>query len=111
MTTVPARGDPKAWKIIHKAEHLTGFNHCAVCEELLIFPAPSCKTCLTAYHYQCRSTLQDICLCFSYSNKSPSESIEMFQKSIEEAKLYAKHIDLKIKAPPSASMMELKYQD
>lgn len=35
----------------------------------------------------------------------------MFQKSIEEAKLYAKHIDLKIKAPPSASMMELKYQD
>lgn len=28
---VPARGDPNKWKIIHKAEHLTGYDYCSVC--------------------------------------------------------------------------------
>jgi hypothetical protein len=34
----------------------------------------------------------------------------MFDQSIAEAKDHAKHIDLPIKAPPKANIMELKYQ-
>ena len=36
---VPARGDSKRWRIVHQAEHLTGFKSCAACEEPLTFPA------------------------------------------------------------------------
>lgn len=60
---VPDRGDPKKWRIVHESEHLTGFNNCSVCEEQLIFPAPSCQSCLTAYHYECRNQISNICLC------------------------------------------------
>lgn len=35
---------------------------------------------------------------------------EMFEESINEAKKYAKHVDLNVKVPTKASMMELKYQ-
>ena len=34
----------------------------------------------------------------------------MLDEAINEAKKHAKHVDLKIKNPPKASMMELKYQ-
>lgn len=107
---VPTRGDSEKWRIIHQVEHLTGFNNCAACEEPLQFPAPSCKTCLTAYHYRCRSELKNICLCFAYSNQSSEDMTAMLEKAMEEAKIHAKHGDLKVKTPPKASMMELKCQ-
>ncbi|HLO89802.1 MAG TPA: hypothetical protein VK172_01435 [Lentimicrobium sp.] len=35
----------------------------------------------------------------------------MLQQAIEEAKTQAKHIDLNVKTPPKASLMEIKYQE
>ena len=35
----------------------------------------------------------------------------MFHKAIHEAKEHATHVDLNVKAPPKASIMELKYQE
>ena len=80
---VPTRGDPEKWRIIHQTEHLTGFKNCAACEESLFFPAPCCKTCLTAYHYRCRSELKNVCLCMTYSNQSSEEMAVMLHKAIE----------------------------
>lgn len=34
----------------------------------------------------------------------------MFNQAIADAKRHAKHIDLSVKLPPKASLMELKYQ-
>jgi uncharacterized protein YggU (UPF0235/DUF167 family) len=36
---------------------------------------------------------------------------EMLAKAMQAAKKHAKHVDLKVKVPPKASMMELKYQE
>ena len=36
---------------------------------------------------------------------------EMFEESINDAKDHAKHVDLNVKVPPRANMMELKYQE
>lgn len=107
---VPARGDPEKWRIIHQAEHLTGFNNCSVCSSPLIFPAPACQQCLTAYHFECRRELSEVCLCEVYSTHSPAQRSQMFSKAIADAKKHAKNIDLAIKTPPKASIMELKYQ-
>jgi hypothetical protein len=107
---VPARGDSKKWKIIHETEHLTGFKNCSACEEPLTFPAPSCQSCLSAYHYPCRSQHSNICLCEVYLNHSPETKDQMFSQAIADAKKYAKHTDLSTRVPPKASLMELRYQ-
>ena len=35
----------------------------------------------------------------------------MFDEAIKEAKIHAKHVDLNVKVPPKANIMELKYQE
>jgi len=65
---------------------------------------------LTAYHHECRKQLSNICLCEALSNHSLEKRNRMFNKAIADAKKYAKHVDLSVKTPPKASLMELKYQ-
>jgi hypothetical protein len=35
----------------------------------------------------------------------------MFHKAIHDANQHAKHVDLNVKVPPKASIMEIRYQE